>query len=282
MSLTLKDSLIRNVQDSLQNDFHGAPRILLIHIGTNNLTIRTQVEDIVLDLSVMTTEALTRFSSSRILYPTIFPLPDIPTSTKSKINNQLVAKCSIPLNMHFVSHVNLFTKGMDVLKDDRLIRKRYIGLFATNLLNTFYGNSNILPTHPPKPPNERILQAHSQQLSPLPRYTCNELKNLPPETCQVTPHSLLPQYMQTEHPSTITLNVNTPAIVPQDPLQSPMRTKSSSSIILCFGAFRRKHWNTENTNWIASKNDHSSSKASSIRWKHLKSTHSEKTPLTPR
>lgn len=129
-----------------------------------------------LDLSVMITEALTRFSSSRILYPTLFPLPDIPTSTKSKINNQLVTKCSIPPNMHFVSHVNLFTKGMDVLSDDRLIRKQYIGLFPTNTLNTFYGNSNIPPTHPPKPANQRILQAHSQQLSPLARNTCNALK----------------------------------------------------------------------------------------------------------
>ena len=34
--------------------------------------------------------------------------------------------------MHFLSHVNLFTKGMDVLNDDRLIRLQYIGLFATN------------------------------------------------------------------------------------------------------------------------------------------------------
>ena len=165
----------------------------------------------------MITEALTRFSSSRILYSTLFPLPDIPTSTKSKINNQLVTKCSIPPNMHFVSHVNLFTKGMDVLSDDRLIRKQYIGLFPTNTLNTFYGNSNIPPTHPPKPANQRILQAHSQQLSPLARNTCNALKNLPPETCQATPHSLLPQYTQTEHPSTTTLNVNNPAIDPKTP-----------------------------------------------------------------
>lgn len=115
----------------------------------------------------MITEALTRFSLSRILYPTLCPLPDIPTSIKSKINNQIVGKCSIPPYMHFLSHVNLFIKGMDVLNDDRLIRLQYIGLFATNLLNTFYGNSNIPPTNPPKPANQRILQPHSQQLSPF-------------------------------------------------------------------------------------------------------------------
>ena len=51
----------------------------------------------------------------------------------------------------------------------------------------------------------------------LARYTCNALKNLPPETCQVTPHSLLPQYMQTERSLTITLNVNTPALFPKTP-----------------------------------------------------------------
>ena len=115
----------------------------------------------------MITDALTRFSLSRILYPTLCPLPDIPTSTKSKIHNQIVGKCSIPPYMHFLPHVNLFTKGMDVLNDDRLIRLQYIGLFATNLFNTFYGNSKIPPTHPPKPANQGILQAHSQQLSPL-------------------------------------------------------------------------------------------------------------------
>ena len=58
-------------------------------------------------------------------------------------------------------------KEWNVLNDDGLIRLQYIGLFATNLLNTFYGNSNIPPTHPPKPTNQRILQAHSQQLSPF-------------------------------------------------------------------------------------------------------------------
>ena len=236
------------MQNSLQNDIHGALQILLIHTSTNNLTVRTPVQDIVLDLLVMITEALTRFSLSRILYPTLCPLPDIPTSTKSKVHNQIVGKRSIPPYMHFLPRVNLFTKGMDVLNDDRLIRLQYIGLFATYLFNTFYGNSKIPPTHPPNPANQRILQAHSQQLSPLARSTCNALKNLPPETCQVTPHSLLPQYMQTERPSTITLNVNTPAFVPQDPLQSPMRTESSSSIILCFGTFRRKRRNKENTN----------------------------------
>lgn len=105
-----------NVQDSFQNDMHGAPQILLIHTGTNNLTVRTPVQDIVLDLLVMITEALTRFSWSRILYPTLCALPDIPTSTKSKINNQILGKCSIPPYMHFLSHVNLFTKGMECSK----------------------------------------------------------------------------------------------------------------------------------------------------------------------
>ena len=51
-----------------------------------------------------------------------------------------------------------------------------------------------------------------------------------------------------------------------------MRTESSSSIILCFGALRRKRRNTENTNLIASTNDYSCSQASSIWWKHLEST----------
>ena len=126
MSLTLKDSLIRNVQDSLQNDIHGAPRILLIHSGTKNLTIRTPVQDIVLDLSVMITEALPRFSSSTILYPTLFPLPDIQTSTKSKINNQLVAKCSIPptVMIRFSArgaYLLLVPQGRALIRDRALI-----------------------------------------------------------------------------------------------------------------------------------------------------------------
>ena len=50
--------------------------------------------------------------------------------------------------------MNLFTKGMDVLHDDRHIRKRHIGLVATNLINTVRGKSNIPLTHPPKPANQ--------------------------------------------------------------------------------------------------------------------------------
>ena len=155
------------MQDSLQNDIHGAPQILLNSHWHKQFNSKNPSTGYCLDLLVMITEALTRFSLSRILYPTLCPLPDIPTSIKSKINNQIVGKCSIPPYMHFLSHVNLFTKGMDVLNDDRLIRLQYIGLFATNLLNTFYGNSNIPPTNPPKPANQRILQPHSQQLSPF-------------------------------------------------------------------------------------------------------------------
>ena len=40
--------------------------------------------------------------------------------------------------MQFLSHVNLFTKGMDVVNDDRLIRLQYLGLFANNLLNILW------------------------------------------------------------------------------------------------------------------------------------------------
>ena len=68
--------------------------------------------------------------------------------------------------------MKLFTKGMDVLHDDRYIRNRHIGLVATNLINTVRGKSNIPLTHPPKPANQRIMPPHSgsQQPPPLARY----------------------------------------------------------------------------------------------------------------
>ena len=55
------------------------------------------------------------------------------------INQQLTASCSKLPNVFLVGHENLFAYGSDVLHDDRHIKKRHIGLFATNLINAVRG-----------------------------------------------------------------------------------------------------------------------------------------------
>ena len=183
--------------------------------------------------------------------------------------------------------MNLFAKGMDVLHDDRHIRKQHIGLFATNLINTVRSKSNIPLTHPPKLANQRIMPPHtgSQQPPPLARYrafsltrlasmlmywnkrkhlhekrvklpedflgtptwppfhcfgtpiwppwrrvkklytSCNALKNLPAETRQATPQSLLPQYMQTDYQQ----EIRQPSIVRENRQNSTLTNSGTLS-----------------------------------------------------
>ena len=56
-------------------------------------------------------------------------------------------------NVFLVGHENLFAYGPDVLHDNRHIKKRHIGLFATNLINAVRGK--IRPTRALRPFSDR-------------------------------------------------------------------------------------------------------------------------------
>lgn len=128
----------RNTLTELQD----TPQLLLIHTGTNDLTITTPIDEITSNLLTLITEAATKFPTSKIIYSTLLPRSDIPMSTITKINEQLIAKCSSFPNVHLVSHDNLLAAGSGVLHDTKHINRQYIGLFASNLIAAIRGRAN--------------------------------------------------------------------------------------------------------------------------------------------
>ena len=79
---------------------------------------------------------------SKIIFSTLLPRADIPLQTLIQINRQLISECSKLPNVHAVLHENIFSKELkDVLHDERHLKKRHIGLFAANLVNTIRGRA---------------------------------------------------------------------------------------------------------------------------------------------
>ena len=93
------------------------------------------MNDFSYDLTTLITQASTKFPHSKVIYSSLLPRADIPIYTINYINQQLIAACSKLPNVVLVGHKNLFAYGPDVLHDNRHIKKRHIGLFATNLIN---------------------------------------------------------------------------------------------------------------------------------------------------
>ena len=82
------------------NQESGHPQLILIHSGTNDLTLATPIDDFISDISVLITQASTMFPKSKIIYSTLLPRADIPPPTVSKINMKLIDSLSTQPNVH--------------------------------------------------------------------------------------------------------------------------------------------------------------------------------------
>ena len=105
------------LQDEIDKESAGHPQLIIIHTGTNDLTTTTPIDDFISDISVLITQASTKFPKSKIVYSTLLPRTDIPLHTLSKINTNLIDSCSKLPNVDLVKHENIFSKGIEVLHD---------------------------------------------------------------------------------------------------------------------------------------------------------------------
>ena len=137
----------------------GHPQLIIIHTGTNDLTTTTPIDDFISDISVLITQASTKFPKSKIVYSTLLPRTDIPLHTLSMINTNLIDSCSKLPNVHLlvVNHENIFSKGTKVLHDRKHLKKRHLGLFAANLKVAIRGRG--------KPPRANSSQLYRSSLS---------------------------------------------------------------------------------------------------------------------
>lgn len=132
---------IAKARTILHNDLSDSPQLLLIHTGTNDLTVTTPIDEFISELSSLITEAATKFPKSKLIYSTLIPRGDIPAATITRINEQLIAGLSSLPNVHLVNHDNLFAEGIDLLHDMKHIKRRHIGLFASNLTAAIRGRT---------------------------------------------------------------------------------------------------------------------------------------------
>ena len=146
----------------IHNDLSDSPQLLIIHTGTNDLTMTTPTDEFISEVSSFITETATKFPKSKLIYSTLTPRGDIPAATITRINEQLIAGLSHLPNVHLVSHNNLFAEEIDLLHDTKHIKRRRIGLFASNLIDAICGRTRkmryIRSQSPPRPvPPERPL-----------------------------------------------------------------------------------------------------------------------------
>ena len=133
--------------DTLQTNLQKHPKLLVIHTGTNNLTPTSQIDEFVSEISAFVMEVSTKFPKSKIIYSTLLLCSDLPLNTITKINEQLINQLTNLHNVHVVSHNIVFSKRLDVLQDAKHLKKRHIGSFAANLVETIHFRAR--PAHPP-------------------------------------------------------------------------------------------------------------------------------------
>ena len=56
------------LQDEIDKESAGYPQLIIIHTGTNDLTTTTPIHDFISDISVLITQASTKFLKSKIVY----------------------------------------------------------------------------------------------------------------------------------------------------------------------------------------------------------------------
>ena len=187
---------IENARATLQNDINDPPQLLLIHTGTNDLSLTTSTDEFISDLSTLITEAATKFPTSKIIYSTLLPRADVPIPTILRINEQLIAECSRLPNVHLINHANLFAEGLDVLHDAKHIKRRHIGLFAANLIDAIRGRARQT-RYSSKSPNHFLRSPRRQRSAHKERYLSysDALRNKPAGGHQL-PYSQPQQQLQ--------------------------------------------------------------------------------------
>ena len=141
---------------------------MLIHSGTNDLTLTTPVDNFISDFSVLITQASTMFPKrkKKNFYSPTTSRADIPLQTLSKNNKtlKLIDSFSFLPNLHLVTHENIFSKETDILHDTKQLKKRHFGLLAANLVAAVRGRANAKtlrsspnPVHRSQPSTSRSL-----------------------------------------------------------------------------------------------------------------------------
>ena len=153
----------------IHNDLSDSPQLLVIHTGSNDLTLTTPTDEFISEVSSFITETATKFPKSKLIYSTLIPRGDIPAATITRIYEQLIAGLSHLPNVHLVNHDNLFAQEIDLLHDTKHIKRRRIGLFASNLIDAIRGRTRkmryIRSQSPPRlvPPERPLSYSHVLQ-----------------------------------------------------------------------------------------------------------------------
>ena len=144
--------------------------------------------------------------SSKILFSTLLPRNDIPTPIITSINDQVIKSCSKLPNVQLIKHDNLFANQLNILRDNKHILKRHIGLFAKKMKDAIHGRLRqrqhqfVSPHYPNTPlrhtsyssavkntpsPSFRGPQAHPP---PLPLVTPRLQQQIAPAPSQAAPY----------------------------------------------------------------------------------------------
>jgi len=83
-----KIELVNTMLSDVENEKSGHPPVIINHSGTNDLTATTPAEDFTFNISASISQASIKFLKSKIIYPTVLPLADIPLSATAIKNKQ--------------------------------------------------------------------------------------------------------------------------------------------------------------------------------------------------
>ncbi|XP_015775386.1 PREDICTED: uncharacterized protein LOC107353570 [Acropora digitifera] len=76
-----KIELVNTILSDVEIERSGHKPVIIFHSGTNDLTTTTPAQDFTSSISASISQASIKFLKSKIIYPTVLPLADIPLST---------------------------------------------------------------------------------------------------------------------------------------------------------------------------------------------------------
>ena len=141
---------------------------MLIHSGTNDLTLTTPVDNFISDFSFWLHKhpQCSRKVKKKIstLLPRVEMLFPYKLCQKNNKTLKLIDSFSFLPNLHLVTHENIFSKETDILHDTKQLKKRHFGLLAANLVAAVRGWANAKtlrsspnPVHRSPPSTSRSL-----------------------------------------------------------------------------------------------------------------------------
>ena len=121
-----------------ESRFKKEPKIVLFHFGTNDIEHNDQ-ETVTDDLVDIINLICRRLPVSKIIISALSSRKDSFNQVVNEINSSVLKQIRQLPNAHFLSHQNIHSSGVSLLKDNKHLNSKDLKMFIVNIKNCIFG-----------------------------------------------------------------------------------------------------------------------------------------------